>query len=48
MRKTIDEIKGKIDIVDSVNSYLSLTSAVKITRIMSFHSEDTPSFLCFS
>jgi len=48
MRKTIDEIKGKIDIVDFVNSYLSLTKKGKnYSALCPFHSEDTPSFYVF-
>ncbi len=48
MRKTIDEIKGKVDIVDFVNSYLSLTKKGKnYSALCPFHSEDTPSFYVF-
>jgi len=48
MRKTIDEIKSKVDIVDFVNFYLSLTKKGKnYSALCPFHSESTPSFYVF-
>ncbi|PNR97144.1 DNA primase [Petrotoga sp. 9PWA.NaAc.5.4] len=48
MRKVIDEIKNKVDIVDFVNSYLSLNKKGKnYSALCPFHTEDTPSFYIF-
>lgn len=48
LKKVIDEIKSKVDIVDFVNSYLSLSKRGKnYTALCPFHAEDTPSFYIF-
>lgn len=48
IRKVIDEIKNKVDIVDFVNSYLSLNKKGKnYSALCPFHAEDTPSFYIF-
>ncbi|WP_113074541.1 DNA primase [Petrotoga sp. 9PW.55.5.1] len=48
VRKKIDEIKSKVDIVDFVNSYLSLSRKGKnYAALCPFHAEDTPSFYIF-
>ncbi|WP_121957115.1 DNA primase [Petrotoga sp. 9PWA.NaAc.5.4] len=48
IRKVIDEIKNKVDIVDFVNSYLSLNKKGKnYSALCPFHTEDTPSFYIF-
>ncbi|KUK83225.1 MAG: DNA primase, partial [Petrotoga mobilis] len=48
LKKVIDEIKSKVDIVDFVNSYLSLSKSGKnYTALCPFHAEDTPSFYIF-